>query len=117
MIKHYVEYTYAGSFFSENSTEEIVSRNQKITLPCGAYAYRIFDREEVSFGGETLKGSQKNFGPRHVKGDVYDIARVENEVTDNRILLANMRGNGWDRVVKCAQGFIPMYDGDVLIPA
>lgn len=115
MTKHYVEYIYAGSFVSETGTEEIPSRDQSITLPKGAYAYRIFDREEIEQSGEILKGSPKNYGPRHIKGDVYDLERVKREVSDNQILLSNMQSNGWPNVIKCRQGFIPAEEGDVLL--
>lgn len=115
MTKHYVEYIYAGSFVSETSTEEIKSRDQEITLPKGAYAYQIFDREEVEQGGEMLKGAPKNYGPRHIKGEVYDLERVKREVPDSRILVRNMECNGWPNVIKCRQGFLPANADDVLL--
>lgn len=115
MTKHFVEYVYAGLFVSEIGTEEIQSRDQVITLPKGAYAYRIFDREEVEQGGETLKGAPKNYGPRHIKGEVYDLDRVKREVPDSRILVSNMECNGLPNVIKCLQGFLPANADDVLL--
>jgi hypothetical protein len=115
MTKHYVEYTYAGCFCSESSVKEIKSRGQKINLPDGAYAYHIFDREEVVQNGEKLTGKPKNYSPRHIKGEVYNMERVEREVKDNSILLFNMKNNKWRKVIRCRQGFIPIEKGDVFI--
>ena len=115
MTKHYVEYYYAGLFCSEIGTKKIESRDQKIRLPEGAYAYRIFDQEEIIQKGEKLIGKPKNYSPRHIKGEVYDIERVKREVKDNSILLNNMENNKWRKVIRCFQGFIPMEKGDVFI--
>jgi len=115
MTKHYVRFTYAGSFVSEHGDEPIRSRDSKIILPRGAYAWRVFDREEVRHGGEVLKGEPKNFGPRHIVGEVFDVERVRREVPDNDILLSNMKCNRWPKVIRCRQGFIPMEKDDVVI--
>jgi hypothetical protein len=114
MTKHYVEFMYPGSFYSDTSIHEITSRDAKITLPKGAYAYRIFDREEIQHAGEILKGKSKNQGPRHIWGEEYDVERVEREVPDSRILVQNMKGNDWPIVIKCRQGFIPKEEGDIV---
>jgi len=106
----------AAGFFSEPHTVEIPSRDAPVELNGRDYSYRVFDREEVTVDGETLKGAPKNFGPRHIRGDIYDAERVRREVPDNDILLSNMRCTGWTHVIKCAQGFVPMKEGDVIIP-
>lgn len=115
MTKHYVEFYYPGSFFSETDVKPIKSRDAKITLPERAYAYRIFDREEIKSGRETLVGKPKNYSPRYIKGEKYDLERVKNEVPDSLILQSNMRGNDWKYVIKCRQGFIEPWEGDVIL--
>jgi len=115
MIKNYVEFIYAGTFLSESSTEAIGSRNQEIVMPEGAYGYRLFDRVEHTIDGELLVGKGKNYSAWHYKGEVYDAERVEREVPNSSVLLSNMRINGWSKVLKCNQGFIPLRDNDVVI--
>lgn len=115
MTKHYVEFMYAGSFFSESSLEEIKSRDAKIKMPKGAYSYTIYDREEIKTGKETLTGKLKNPSKIYIIGEVYDIERVKKEVPDSRILVRNMECNKWDKVIKCLQGFVPFTKNHILI--
>jgi len=61
MLKHYVEFFYPGSFFSESSFEEVSHRDfDQIVMPEGAFAFHFFDREEVEQDGELLTGKCKN---------------------------------------------------------
>ena len=62
MLKHYVEFSYPGAFFSEYSSEEIAERKAELVkVPEGAFAYRFYDREEGEVDGETLCGERKNY--------------------------------------------------------
>jgi hypothetical protein len=115
MTKHYVQFYYPGLLFSETSQREIKSRKQSIKLPKGSYGYVIFDQEEVAVEGEKLVGKPKNHSARHLKGEIYDLARVKAEIPDSDILQSNMRSNKWDRVLKCGQGFISLDKDDVII--
>lgn len=115
MIIHYIEFVYAGSFLSETIPVRISKREFKDPLPQGAYAYSFFDQEEVEIDGEVLKGPPKNRSVRYIKGDVYDLEQVKAEIPDSRILISNMENNGYDKVVKCSQGFIPLNKTDILI--
>lgn len=117
MLKHYVEFYFAGAFVSDTSTRQVRSRDEVPVLPRGAYAYRFFDREEaVTNDGEVLVGQPKNRSPMTVFGEEWPLARVEREMPGEATLLANMRGNGWKRVAECRQGFISLADSDVVRP-
>lgn len=105
----YVEYYYPGSFCSETSSEKLKS-GQKIVLPKGAYAYRTFEREEVGHGKETLKGEDKNHSKMFIKGTIYTLAQIKRLKGDYQILMGNMKYNRWNKVIKCAQGFLPFRD-------
>jgi len=53
---------------------------------------------------------------RIYKGEKLSVSDVEALPGDNRILLANMRGNRWDAVVRTRRGnFQPLEDGDVVV--
>jgi hypothetical protein len=108
MIQHYVKFWHAGSFCSEDMDKKIKSREDKIIVPQGYYAYQFFDREETKGTTGTLYGKEKNFsGWYFVGGELYDVERVKKEVPDSRILVSNMEGNNWPMVIKCNQGFLP----------
>ena len=110
----YVEFYYPGCFCSETNSVKL-KPNQKIELPRGAYAYRTFEREEAVVSGEKLLGRPKCFGKMHIKGEAYTLDQVKRMKGNHRILISNMQNNGYKKVVKCAQGFIPFESDMVLL--
>jgi hypothetical protein len=115
--KHYVTFYYPGSFFDEDETREIAARGQIGKVPRGAFGYQEWDREERSIDGETLKGQPKNRGPMVYFGEVLTADDVKKLPGDHGILLSNMRGNNWPRVVRTVRGnFKPLTD-DVCVLA
>lgn len=115
MTIQYIEILYPGSFVSETEFQKCKSRDDTLKLPKGAYGYRFCDREEIVVDGNTLVGDFKNFSNWFYRGEVYELARVEKELPDEHILLANMRVNKWARVLKCSQGFTNLNDDDVVL--
>lgn len=117
MIKHYAEFLYPGSFMSETGVREVERRDaHPLPLPERAYGWRFYDREAaVTPSGKVLLGDIENESPWTYIGEIFDVERVKREVPDNRILVLNMEGNGWSRVVKCWQGFIPLKDGETVL--
>lgn len=115
ITKHYVRYVIPAAFGADYIIKEIESRDQKIELISIAYGYQLFDRVELDANGEKLLGVERNHSPWHYKGEVYDIERVKREVQNNYSLLSNMRFNEWNRVLACAQGFIPLSDSDIVL--
>lgn len=109
--KHYVTFYYPGSFFDEEEVRAIPARGQIGAVPKGAFGYQEWDREEREIDGETLKGQPKNRGPMVYFGTVLTTADVERLPGDHTILLSNMRGNNWPRVVRTVRGnFKPLTD-------
>jgi hypothetical protein len=115
MTKHYVEFTYAGSFFSEMSSRSVESRDpSKVVMPSGAYAFRFYDQEEVELNGDTLVGTPKNLSPRYIRGEKVTLEQAE-RLPNSDTLVSNMNGNGWGYVVKCPQGHIAPEEGEIFI--
>lgn len=113
--RYYATFTYPGSFVSESSTREIADP-LKVEVPKGAYAYKTFARTVAVIDGEELLGPPRDHSPETIYGEVYDVARVEREVPDNRILLSNMRCNGWAEVIRTASGrLVNRNPGDIVI--
>lgn len=117
MLRHYVEFVYPGIIVSESSSREIESREAPVEMPAGAFGYRFFDRVEQDAGEETLYGKPKNRSAWHYQGEIWTVDRVKAELPNERILISNMRGNGYDRVVKTRSGqFIPLEPEDQVQP-
>lgn len=118
MLKHYVEFYYPGSFLPETDVKEIKNRETKITLPKGSYGYQFFDIEEVVEKGELLKGQPKNHSGMYYKGKLYSYKEAQKEFADKKILLSNMKNNGWKWIVCTVAGnFQPFFKkrGDCIL--
>ena len=118
MLKQYIEFFYPGSFVSESSTQEVADRTPPAELPKGAYGYRFFARSEVTQDGETLRGQPKDHSSMTYYGEAMTLEEVKalTPSSDYRILVSNMKCNGWGRVVRTIRGqFMPLNDGDVVV--
>ena len=119
MIKQYVEFFYPGSFVSTTSELEVADRKPLREIPDGAYGYRFFARIEVVEEGETLVGKNKDYSPMTYYGEALTLKDIKamKPPGDYSILVLNMEGNKWGRVVRTIHGsFRPLSDGDVVLP-
>ena len=104
MTKHYVEFYYPGSFFPETQVEEIKSRKAKLTIPKRCYAYSFFDLEEIQKNGETLTGDRKNQSRMTYFGTEYTLTELEKQFPKERVLISNIKNNGYLSAVKTRRG-------------
>lgn len=115
MLKHYVEFVYPGSFFSETTIKEVDTRDVRMDLPKGAFAYRFFSRQVAMIHDETLVGDKKDYSPMTYFGETFTVDQIKEMPGDHSILIRNMEGNKWDRVVKTIRGnFLPLLEGDIV---
>lgn len=101
--QHYIEFFWAGTIVANTSTREIEHRDPLlVVMPESSYGFRFFDRTVAeTTDGETLLGPVKNGSKTYYPGGriaTADEIEAKGDPRD-RILLSNMRGNGWDRVV------------------
>lgn len=117
MLKHFVEFSYPGIFFSEYSHEEIAERKPElVTVPKEAFAYRFFDQVQTVVDGEPLTGERKNYSRYTYFGKVYTLEEVKKEFPEYTTLISNMECNGWNRVVRTRKGnWQPLEEGDTVI--
>lgn len=120
-----VEYIDGRRFFHETTSRDVASRDVGAALqecPKGHYGFRFYDIEyqiakrddgsEVEVDHKQVNRS----GTYFINGTVYDEAGVKEHVSDNSILLSNMEGNGWSRVVRTKTGNIcPFLDKDEIV--
>lgn len=116
-LKHYVEFLYPGALFSETSVEEVAERDpRKVQAPRECFGYKFFDRLEVRVGDETLIGESKNHSGTFYFGRVMTLEDVKREMPEADILIRNMKGNGYDRIVKTRRGnFQPFTKKDKIV--
>jgi hypothetical protein len=123
-ITTYVEYLYPGAFFPEESARPVPERDPARIAreaPANVFAFRFYDvaATTVIVSGQeitTRSAAINATGRYYIDAEKLAAADVEALPGDHRILLANMRSNGWDPILRCRTGnFQPLEDGDVLI--
>jgi hypothetical protein len=124
--RHHVRFLYPGSFFPEESgATRIAESTTEAVLavsPDGRwFAAEIVTAEYERFASDDgaerwLPTPTKSKKKRIIIGQKMTSADVAAMPGDRRILLSNMRGNGWDPVVRTRCGnFQPIEDGDVVL--
>lgn len=119
-LKHYVEFSYPGAFFSESSARVVSERDpSKVRAPKECFGYRFFDRQEAKAeDGEVLVGQARNQSGMHYFGKVMTLEDVQREMPQDSTLVQNMKGNGWKKVVKTRFGhFQPFESRDTIVSA
>jgi hypothetical protein len=113
--KHYVKFFFPNVFVDDSETKQVETREtSSLKLPQFCHAFSFFDRVETSSGGEVLKGKPKNFsGMYYVDGEAWTLEQVRSKLPEERILIANMEGNKWGKVIRTRNGgFRPFEKGD-----
>lgn len=116
---------YPGSFFPEHGRPVALHDADPETALAavpddgGWFALEVRTTPEKLWtdgeGGEMWRTCGPSQGYRIYVGEALTAADVERLPDDHSILLSNMQGNGWDRVVRTRRGnFQPVEDGDVV---
>lgn len=127
MKKHYVNFMSPGSFMAETTTKEIdswdvnkaIEISENIEERYGAKPYGFYfttrERKDTDFDSKQVAES----GMYYLGGKVRTIAEVEAENNPNdKILLSNMRSNGYNRVISTTKGWAwtqPLKDNDIVL--
>ena len=122
--KTFVEFTCPGAFFNETYSREVDTRDPScLQIPDNAYAFQFYDiigttqviwnLKSVDNERVTMKSERMNLSLRYyLNGKVMTYDEVAAEVPNNKILLSNMKCNGWRGVIKTRFGnFQPFTDG------
>ena len=119
-----VVYDLPGFFVSEQFSRVVDIRDPRRaaeSAPQNAYTFTFHDIVEATVlveGQETTVRSKPiNVSGRYfIDGERLNIHQVGMLPGDHRVLLDNMRGNGWTHVVRCRTGnYQPFEDGDQII--
>ena len=125
--QNYVTFLSPGSLFPEDQTEKIqtwnvseASRMSKDILEAhGATPYGFYFSTRGR-GDEDMDSRQlARTGIYYLHGKIETLAEIENRNDrGDRVLIANMRGNGYAQVVVNKEGYSwtqPLRDGDVVL--
>ena len=113
----FVRFYTPGLIVAETQTADVATLDpMAVAWPDNAYAFTLHERDDVVDGGETYRGEARQVGPMyyHPESRVMTAEEIaaRNDPTD-RILLSNMRGNQWPRVVYSRWGNWPQpYDAE-----
>lgn len=103
MNTYYITYYFPGIICSDTTDKKIASRDPLLharEAPEGSYAFRYYDKEEITFNGETLNGKDKNkTGYYWIDGEIYDHETIKQNKLCTPILLLNMECNDYKYVV------------------
>jgi len=127
MKAHFVTFNSPGTLFSEQTEMLIdswdvnaaVEMSKGITERYNAKPYAFFfttrSRGERDLDSKEIKRSGQYF----LGGRTLTLKEVKAEMPDERILIGNMEGNKWKKVVISENGWRschPLMDGDVVLP-
>lgn len=114
-IKRWAKFWAPGSFFAEDWTESVDSLDpNKIKFPENAYAFELYEREDIIEGKERYEGKSKKIGPTYYHPDskieTLEQVRVNPKATGG-CLVDNMVGNKWSHIIWTRWGNWPQpYD-------
>lgn len=127
MKKHFVTFYSPGTFMAEETTKEIKSwdvdkavrmskaiKERYNAIPYG-FSFSTRERKEKDLDSKVTKTS----GMYYINCEVQTLEDIiaKNDPKD-KILIQNMKGNGWDKIVTTVKGWQwsqPLRKGDVVV--
>lgn len=119
--KNFAEYLLANIMVDDTSVVEIERLDAQVALkamPKRAYGFRLFQRRVTKDEDETVMKSDRlnETGMHYPDGQYWTLAKVKKEMPDEKILIRNMEGNHWPRVIRNRHGqFCPPRDNDIIM--
>jgi hypothetical protein len=128
MRKHFVKFFSPGTFTAETTVREIEAWDVGKALEMASGVEERYGATPYAFCFITRARADKDFDSKEVKRSrMYYLPHCKVETLkeikargskDDRILISNMEGNGWDRVITTTKGwkwYQPFKGGDVLL--
>lgn len=123
VTKHFVVFLYPGTLFAEETTKEIDSWDvdQALVMAKKGDGYKPFAFQFITRGraADDLDSRVvERSGRYYLGGQIQTLEEVKarNDPRDS-ILIGNMEGNNWPRVIKTRFGnTCPLTEKDVVIP-
>jgi len=125
--KNYVTFYSPGTMVAETTRREVASWNVAKVLKILPDIEERYGAKPYGFRFTTMKRGLRDFAPRetaqsnmyYVNCDVQTLEELEERgEKEERILLQNMKTNGWDKIVTTKSGWKwshPLQDGDIVL--
>ena len=110
VTKRWANFYFPGMFVANETERDVASLDpHSVAWPDGAYAFALYERTELHDGPDVYTGKAQRVGPLYYHPDskVETLAEVEANRPGERILISNMRCNGWSAVVWSRYGNWP----------
>ena len=119
MIKTYATFYHPGSFFPEETTREVVSRDVDALrpFPPSAFAVVFYDLVEGEIDGVEVSSIPRNYSKRvYIGGEVFTLDQLPDDDKHHR-LRSNAECNGWPALIRCRTGnWQPFREGETVVP-
>ncbi len=123
VTEHYAQFYFPGMIVADTSNKKVESRDPyKVVIPKGAYCFRLFSRDVVIDGKKRYEGENYDYTGMFYRSDavVMSLKEVKAHKPEERILISNMEGNGWNRIIFSKFGDRlgwpqPFEDGDTVL--
>jgi len=125
--KDYVTFYSPGTMVAETTRREVPSWSVAKVLKILPDIEERYGAKPYGFRFTTMKRGMRDFAPRevaqsnmyYVNCDVQTLEELEERgEKEERILLQNMKTNGWDKIVTTKSGWKwshPLQDGDIVL--
>ncbi|MDD5543858.1 MAG: hypothetical protein PHX83_11850 [Acidobacteriia bacterium] len=100
--KYWAEFLTPGFFVGESFKRDITSPDpMKVKWPKGAYAFSIYEREDVEVDGKVYHGEAKQVGPLYYHPDskIETVAEATRNPGATETLIWNMAHNGYKKII------------------
>ena len=127
MKAHFVTFYSPGTFFAEQTTHPIDSWDVEKAKKMARKIVERYNATPYGFSFSTRERGEKDLdskvskrsGMYYLGGKVETLAQVKKRATqDDRILISNMEGNGWNRIITNDNSWRvtqPLRNGDVVL--
>jgi len=117
--KRYAHLSFPGSFFANTRDVEVTTETAQELFEKNPNCYKIqfYTQTVTEMDGEELRGKITSEPKSHLRGKGYSLTQMEQmlDKDEHRILLDNVRINGWYGAVKCKIGNWQPWTDDIEI--
>ncbi len=126
MKKHFVVFYSPGTFLAERTVKEIDAWSTEDAVEMSKSIVERYDARPYAFQFVTRERKEQDFDSKETArscmyflgGRIRTVEDLEADGEDHRILISNMKTNGWDRVIQSTHGWSwtqPLMDGDIVL--
>ena len=101
-MSYWVEFYYPGLLMADTDTKIVKTLDPyKVKWPERAYAFRMYQREDIMRKGKRYAGKTEQIGPEywHPDSSIQTLEQVKANPNGTKILVDNMICNSWKALI------------------